>query len=83
MNVYRSSPPLPGIFRPSHLVPSAYDKLLPNSEDFSEVEGFSSDDETANAEAAESAGDDDRAHSPSRSEHTHAGHPTSTHSTVR
>ena len=83
MNVYRSSPPLPGIFRPSHLVPSAYDKLLPNSEDFSEVEGFNSDDETANAEAAESAGDDDRAHSPSRSEHTHAGHPTSTRSTVR
>jgi len=83
VNVYRSSPPLPGIFHPSHLVPSAYDKLLPNSEDFSEVEGFSSDDEIANAEAAESAGDDDRAHSPSRSEHTHAGHPRSTRSTVR
>ena len=83
MNVYRSSPPLLGIFRPSHLVLSAYDKLVPDSEDFSEVEGFSSDDETANAEAAESAGDDDRAHSPIRSEHTHAGHPTSTGSTVR
>ena len=83
MNVYWSSPPLLGIFRPSHLVPSAYDRLLPNSEDFSEVEGFNSDDETANAEAAESAGGDDKAHSPSRSEHTHAGHPTSTRSTVR
>ena len=78
VNVYRSSPPLPGIFRPSHLVPSAYAKLVPDSEDSSEIKGFSSNDETANAEAAESAGDDDRAHSPSRSEHTHAGHPTST-----
>ena len=83
MNVYRSNPPLPGIFRPSHLVSSAYNKLVPNSEDSSEIEGFSSDDETTNAEAAESAGDDDRAHSPSRSEDTHAGHPRSTRSTVR
>ena len=83
MNVYRSSPPLLGIFRPSHLVPSAYDKLVPDFEDFLEVEGFSSDDETANLEASESAGDDDRAHSPSRSEDTHAGHPRSTRSTVR
>ena len=82
MNVYRSNPPLPGIFRLSHLVPSAYNKLVPNSEDSSEIEGFSSDDETANAEAAESIGDDNRAHSPSRSEDTHADHRTSTHSTV-
>ena len=83
MNVYRSSPPLPGIFRQSHLVPSAYAKLVLDSVDSSEIEGFSSDDETANAEPAESAGDDDRAHSPSRSEDTHAGHLTSTRSTVR
>ena len=83
MNVYRSSPPLPGIFRPSYLVPSAHAEPLPDSEDSSEIEGFSSDDETTNAEPAESAGDDDRAHSPSRSEDTHAGHPTSTRSTVR
>ena len=83
MNVYRSNPPLPGIFRPSHLAPSAYNQFVPDSEDSSEIEGFSSDDETTNAEPAESAGDDDRAHSPSRSEDTRAGHPTSTHSTVR
>ena len=83
MNVYRSSPPLLGIFHPSHLVPSAYNQFVPDSEDSSEIEGFSSDDETTNAEAAESAGDDDRAHSPSRSEDTHAGHLTSTRSTVR
>ena len=83
MNVYRSSPPLPGIFFPSHLVPSAHTKLLPDSEDSSEIEGFSSDDETTDAEAGESAGNDDRAHSPSRSDDTHAGHPMSTPSTVR
>ena len=83
MNVYRSSPPLPGIFRPSHLVLSAHAKLLPDFEDSSEIEGFSSDDGTTDAKAGESAKDDDRAHSPSRSEDTHAGHPTSTRSTVR
>ena len=83
MNVYRSSPPLPGIFRPSYLVPSAHAKPLPGSEDSSEIEGFSSDDETTDVEAGESAKGDDRAHSPSRSEDTRAGLPTGTRSTVR
>ena len=83
MNVYRNSPPLPGIFRPSHLVPSAHAKLLPDSEDSSEIKGFSSDDEITDVEAGESAMNDDRAHSPSRGEDTRAGHPTSTPSIVR
>ena len=83
MNVYRSNPPLPGIFRLSHLVPSAYNKLVPNSEDSSEIEGFSSDDETTNVEAGESVGDDGRTHSASPSEDTHAGHSKGTRSTVR
>ena len=74
---------MPSIFRPSHLIPSAYAKLVPDSKDSSEIEGFSSDDETANAEAAESAGDDNRVHSPSRSGGTHAGHPTSTRLAAR
>ena len=74
---------MPGIFRSSHLVPSTYNQFVPDSEDSSEIEGFSSDDETANAEAVESARDDDRAHRPNRSEDTHAGHPRSTRSTVR
>ena len=65
MNAYRSSPPLPGIFRPSYLVPSAHTEPLPGSEDSSEIEGFSSDDETTDAEAGESARDDDRADNPS------------------
>ena len=83
MNVYRSSPPLPSTFRPSYLVPSAHAEPLPGSEDSSEIEGFSSDDETTDAEAGESAGDDGRAHSASPSEDTHAGHPKGTRSTVR
>ena len=83
MNVYRSSPPLPGIFRPSHLLPSAYNPFVPDSEDSSEFESFSSDNEAASAEAAESARDEDRADSPSRSEGTCAYHPTSTSSAAR
>ena len=80
MNVYRNTPPLPGLFRPSHLIPSAYAKLVPDSEDSSEIEGFSSDDETANAEAAEPAGGGDKTNNPNRSEDTHAGPPMSTRS---
>ena len=83
MNVYRSSPPLPGIFRPSHLLLSAYNPFVPDSEDSSEFENFSSDDEAANAESTESAGDEDRANSPSRSEGTCMDHPASTGSAAR
>ena len=83
MNVYRSSPPLPGIFRPSHFIPSAYNQFVPDFEDSSEIKGFSSDDEVADAEAAESVRDEDRANSPSRTEGTHVGHPTNTRSATR
>ena len=83
MNVYRSSAPLPGIFHPSHLLPSAYNPFVPDSDDSSEFESFSSDNEAASAEAAESARDEDRADSPSRSEGTCADHPTSTRSAAR
>ena len=71
------------IFRPSHLIPSAYAKLVPDSEDSSEIEGFSSDDETADAEAGETAGDDGREHSASPSEDTQSGHPKGTRSIAR
>ena len=83
MNLYRSSLPQPGIFRPSYLVPSAHAELLPGSEDSSEIEGFSSDDETADAEAGETAGDDGREHSASPSEDTQSGHPKGTRSIAR
>ena len=74
---------MPGIFLPSHLVPSAYAQPSPDSEDSSEIEGFSSDDETENSEAAESGGDDDMTDSPNRSKDTRSGHPTGTRSTMR
>ena len=82
MNVY-SSPPLPGIFHPSHLLPSAYNPFVSDSKESSEFESFSSDNEAANAEAVESARDEDRANSPSRSEGTCADHPASTRSAAR
>ena len=83
VNVYRSSPPLPDIYRHSHLVPSTHAQPLPDSEDSSEVEGFSYDDETDNAEAGEAAGDDGSEHSTSPNEDTQAGHPKGTRSAVR
>ena len=73
--MYKSSPLLLGICRSPHLVPSAHVQPLPNSEDSSEVEGFSSDDETDNAEVGEAAGVDGWEHSASPSEDTQAGHP--------
>ena len=78
VNVYRSSPPLPGIFCPSHLVPSAYAQPSPDSEDSSEIEGFSSNSETDNAEAGEAARDDGRGCSASPSEDTQVGQPKGT-----
>ena len=56
---------------------------MPDSEDSSEFESFSSDNEAANVEAAESARDEDRADSPSQSEGTCVDHPASTRSAVR
>ena len=56
---------------------------MPGSEDSSEIEGFSSDDETVDAEAGESAEDDGREHSASPSEDTQSGHPKGTRSVVR
>ena len=81
--MYKSSPLLLGICRSPHLVPSAHVQPLPNSEDSSEVEGFSSDDETDNAEVGEAAGFDGREHSASPSEDTQAGHPKGTRSVAR
>ena len=83
MNVYRSSPPLLGIFRPSHLLPSAYNPFVPDSEDSSEFESFSSDNEAASAEAVELARDEDRTDNASRSEGTCADQPARTRSAAR
>jgi len=83
VNVYRSSPPLPGIYRPSHLVPSAHAQPLIDSEDSSEIEGFSSDDEADNAKAGKAAGDNGKERSSSPSEDTKVGNPKGTRSAMR
>ena len=73
-----------GIYRSSFLVPSAHAQPLPNSKDSLEIEGFSSDNETDNAEAGEAAGDDEGGErSPSPSEDTQVKHPKGTRSAAR
>ena len=55
----------------------------PSSEDSSKIEGFSSDDKTADAEAREKTDDDGRERSASPSEDTQSGHPKGTRSVAR
>ena len=75
---------MPGIYRPSFLVPSAHARPLPNSEDSSDIEGFNSDDKTDNAEAGEAAGDDEGGEcSPSPGGGARADHPKGTRSVVQ
>jgi hypothetical protein len=75
---------LPGIYHPSFLVPSAHAQPLPNSKDSPEIEGFSSDNETDNAETGEAAGDNNsEEHNPSPSADTEANQPKGTRSVVR
>ena len=72
---------MPGIYRPSFLVPSAHAQPLPYSEDSLEIEGFSSDDETDNAKVGEAAGDgarNDGGERSSPSRDTQADHPKGT-----
>ena len=84
MNVYRSSPPLPGIYLPFFLLPSAHVPPLPDSEDSSGIEGIGSDDESGHAEAGEAAGEDESGgHSPSPSDGTRVDHPKGTRTTAR
>ena len=55
---YRSHPPLPGIFRPFHLLPSAHALPKPDPEDPLSMESYidSFDSEFGRAEAGGSAG---------------------------
>ena len=59
MNVYRSSPPLLGIYRPFFLLPSAHAPPLLDFEDSSRTGGSNSDDESGNAETKEAAGEEE------------------------
>ena len=71
MDVYRSSPPLPGIFRPFHLLPSAHAPPKLDHEESLSMESYidSSDSEFGRAEAGGSAGEEGgKERSPSSSE---------------
>ena len=84
--MYRSSPPLPGIFRPFHLLPSTHAPPKPNPEESSYMESYidSSDSEFGRAEAGEAAGEEEGVEqSPSTSEGTRVDHPKGTWTTTR
>ena len=85
VEVYRSSPPLPGIFRPFNLLPSAHTPPKPNPEEYFSMESYidSSDSEFGCAEAGEAAGEDESGgHSPSPSDGTRVDHPKGTRMTA-
>ena len=72
------------VYRPFFLLPSAHVPPLPDSEDSSGIRGFSSNDENDDAEAGETAGEEEsRGHSPSPSDTTVADHPKVTRSAAR
>ena len=84
MNVYRSIPPLPGIYRLFFLLPSAHAPPLLDSEDSSGIEGFGFDDKSDNAEAREAAGEEEsRGQSPCPSDNAVADHPKGPRSAAR
>ena len=76
--MYRSSPPLPGIFCPFHLLPSAHAPPKPNPEESLSIESYidSSDSEFGRAEDGEATGEDESGgHSPSPSYGTRVDYP--------
>ena len=76
--MYRSSPPLPGIFRPFHLLPSTHASPKPEPEESLSMKSYidSSDSEFGRAEAGGSAGEDEsRERSPRPSDSARADHP--------
>jgi len=84
--VYRSSPPLPGIFCPFHLLPSAHAPPKPNPEEYLSMENYidSSDSEFGRAEAGGSAGEDESGErSPRPSDSARYDHPKGLNSAAR
>ena len=83
--MYRSSPLLPGIFRPFHLLPSTHAPPKPNPEESLSMENYidSSDSEFGRAEDGEATGEDESGgHSPSPSDGTQVNHPKGTQTTL-
>ena len=84
VDVYRSSPPLPGTYRPFfYHLPRTHAPPKPNPKETYSMESYidSSDIEFGRAEDGEAAGDDEGGeHSPSPSEGTRVDHPKGTRS---
>ena len=75
VNVYRSSPLLPGIPRPFHLLPSTHLQLEPDPEDSPDIED-TSDNGFGRAEAGRSTGEEEnKERSPSPNDSVRANHP--------
>jgi len=86
VDVYRSSPPLPVIFRPFLLLPSAHAPPKPNLEESLSMESYidSSGSEFGRAEAREAVGEEEGGErSPSPNENTRMDHPKGTRTTAR
>ena len=84
--MYRSSPLLPGIFHPFHLLPSAHAPPKPNPEESLSMESYidSSGSEFGRAEAREAVGEEEGGErSPSPNENTQMDHPKCTRTTTR
>ena len=83
MHEYRSHPPLPGIFRPFHLLPSAHALPKPDPEESLSMESYidSTNSEFGHAEAGGLAREDESGErSPSPSDSARADHPKGLHS---
>ena len=84
--MYRSSPPLPGIFCPFHLLPSAHAPPKSDPEESLSMESYiySSDSEFGHAEAGGLAREDESGErSPSPSDSARADHPKGLRSAAR
>ena len=86
MDVYGSSPSLPGIYCPFYLLPSAHAPPKPNLEESNSMESYidSYNSEFGRAEDGEATGDDENGgHSPSPSDGTRVDHPNGTRSVAQ
>ena len=78
MDVYRSSPPLPGIFHPFQLLPRAHALPKPDPEESLSMESYidSTNSEFGHAEAGDASGKDgSMERRPSPSDSARADHP--------
>ena len=87
VNVYRSSPPLPDIPRPAHLLPSAHlpraSQLDQDPDDVGTALDYESDENFPSADFEEEVSEGDKDRSPSPGIKLGAGHPRAPRTTTR